>query len=97
VRASELPDGLWAAEFAGWRVQLEGHDGRWSADLRWVAPLPPPEWQTVTALRETGFASPAEAFTWAALQFPDTMVLGAPEGFTMEAFLSFQPVLSAVP
>ena len=42
MRASELPDGLWAAEFAGWRVQLDGRDGRWSADVRWVAPFPLP-------------------------------------------------------
>jgi hypothetical protein len=97
VRASALTDGLWVAEFAGWRVQLDGHDGQWSADLRWVSPLRPPSGKKVPVLRETGFASPAEAFVWAAQQFPGMMVLGAPEGFTVESFLSFQPVLSAVP
>jgi len=97
MRASELPDGLWAAEFAGWRVQLDGRDGRWSADVRWVAPFPLPRKKMVAAVRQIGFASSAEAFAWASRKIPGAFVLDAPEGLTKEAFLSFQPVLTACP
>ena len=96
MKASELSDGLWVAEYGGWRVQLAGRDGRWSADLRWVAPVPPPSRKTVTALRQTGFASGFEAFAWASKYLPHAMILDAPAGLTLEAFLSFRPVLSAV-
>ena len=96
MRASELPDGLWAAEFAGWRVQLDGRDGRWSAAIRRVAATPAQE-KTISTLNQIGFASSAEAFAWASRKIPGAFVLDAPEGLTKEAFLSFQPVLTACP